>query len=206
MREYGLFGVGKSNKLMNNTPTNIIYLHGFLGSPQSSAALETAHYFQTYHPTISLLTPHIPPHLETALGLIAELVQQHGPCHFIGTSLGGFLATWAVEKFGGKAVLINPVASPAKLTTNFIGWHENSETQTRFFVDEAALLRLNSITPSKVHPERYWVLLQTADEVLDYRIAQAYYQGCKMQIEEGGSHRFDQYALWLPRIASFLNP
>lgn len=191
---------------MNNTPANIIYLHGFLGSPQSSGALETAHYFETHHPTISLLTPHIPLNLEAALDLISELVHQQGPCHFIGTSLGGFLATWAVEQFGGRAVLINPVASPAKLTSSFIGWHENRQTNERFYVDEAALLRLDSITPPQIHTERYWVLLQTADEVLDYRIARAYYQGCKMQVEEGGSHQFDRYASWLPHIATFLNP
>lgn len=189
---------------METTIPTIIYLHGFLGSPQSPSALDTAAYFQTHHPNFSLLIPHIPPDLNEAIKIITDLVKTHRPCHFIGLSLGGFLATWAVETFGGKAVLINPVASPAKLTSHFVGWHENKDTHARFFVDEAALLGLNAIAPKTIDTQRYWVLLQKADEVLDYRLAQTYYQGCKMDTEEGGSHHFDQYPLWLPRIVTFL--
>jgi predicted esterase YcpF (UPF0227 family) len=48
------------------------------------------------------------------------------------------------------------------------------------------------------------VLLQTADEILDYRDAQTRYQGARFVIEEGGDHSFMHYEQHLPDIYEFL--
>ena len=39
----------------------------------------------------------------------------------------------------------------------------------------------------------YLVLLQSGDEVLDYRDAQQRYSGCKIILESGGDHSFIDY-------------
>lgn len=188
---------------MTNTPT-IIYLHGFLGSSQSPGALETIAYFREYYPDIKLFVPDIPADLTQAITIITGIVQQYGPCHFIGISLGGFLATWAAETFGGKAVLINPVTNPEKIKAKFVGWFENSDTHQRFLVTEEAFGQLQAIEPINIATDRYWVFLQTGDEVLDYRIAFERFGNCKITLEQGGSHHFEGYQKWLPHIARFL--
>lgn len=185
-------------------PTSIIYLHGFLSSPNSPGALETAAYFREHHPDIKLFLPEIPPDLTVAISIITKLIEQHGPCHFIGISLGGFLATWAAEKFGGKAVLINPVTYPEKIKAQFVGWFENNDTQQRFLVTEKAFGQLQAIEPETISADRYWVFLQTGDEVLDYQLAFERFRACKMTVEQGGCHYFEGYQKWLPQIVQFL--
>jgi len=52
--------------------------------------------------------------------------------------------------------------------------------------------------------EAYLVLLQSADEVLDYRLAEDRYQRHQVVIEQGGNHRFENLADYLPEINKFL--
>ena len=49
----------------------------------------------------------------------------------------------------------------------------------------------------------YLVLLQTADEVLDYRAAADYYRDHQLCIEAGGNHRFENLADHLAAIDQF---
>ena len=48
------------------------------------------------------------------------------------------------------------------------------------------------------------MLLQTGDEVLDYRLAESRYSGCRMTIEQGGDHSFQHFERPLPAIIEFL--
>jgi predicted esterase YcpF (UPF0227 family) len=185
------------------TPT-LVYLHGFLSSPQSEKATQTAAYLRQQHPHIPLIMPQLPADLKTTLALITDIIQQQGACRFIGTSLGGFLSSWAVEQFGGRAVLINPAVHPLQAMTSFLGWQENIYTGERIFITEEAVTQLQSIEPKQITPDRYWVCLQEADEILDYRIAKRRYQQCKLLIEPGGNHAFMNYDRWLPNIIQFL--
>ncbi|MHC3973272.1 YqiA/YcfP family alpha/beta fold hydrolase, partial [Pseudomonas aeruginosa] len=52
-------------------------------------------------------------------------------------------------------------------------------------------------------PERYQVWLQTADETLDYRAAQAFYRACALRIQAGGDHGFQGFARHLPALLAF---
>ncbi len=54
-------------------------------------------------------------------------------------------------------------------------------------------------------PENHLVLLQTGDEVLDYRLALDKYRDCQLIVERGGDHSFQNYADHLPRIFEFLS-
>ena len=89
----------------------------------------------------------------------------------IGSSLGGFYATWLAALRGCKAALLNPAIDPARDLAKYIGeqtaWHDPAE---RFyfapeFVDE---LRALKVTPLP-HPELAWALIAKEDEVLDWR-------------------------------------
>ena len=188
----------------------LIYLHGFLSSPQSEKAQLTKDYFAKHHPECKLVIPQLPntpdkirPVLET---LITEEKLAIGEgALVIGSSMGGYLATWLVESCGGKAVLVNPAVRPFELFQDYFGEHVNPYSQEKFTLRQQDMTTIAALnTPSVRSAKAYKVLLQTGDETLDYRQAEKKYQGSDMTIEQGGDHSFMNYADHLPAISAFL--
>ena len=124
---------------------------------------------------------------------------------FIGSSMGGYLATYFVEKYGGKAVIVNPAVTPYDLLVDYMGEHINPNTKERFEIAPAQIEQLRSLdTKLLKKPQSYKVLLQTLDETLDYTLAENKYQGADLVIEQGGNHSFEGYQHHLPAIYAFL--
>jgi predicted esterase YcpF (UPF0227 family) len=185
----------------------VIYLHGFLSSPQSQKAAQFFEYVRANYPDLAIEIPQLANYPNDALAIIEQLVAKHKgkKLRFIGSSLGGFLSTFMVEKYSGKAVLVNPAVRPFELLVNFLGEHINPNTQQPFLlenkhIDELLLLDTPTLKPTS----DYWVLLQTADETLDYRQAETKYQDYKLSIEQGGDHSFQDFQRFLPDIFRFL--
>jgi predicted esterase YcpF (UPF0227 family) len=185
----------------------VIYLHGFLSSPQSQKAAQFFEYVRANYPDLAIEIPQLANYPNDALAIIELLVAKHKgkKLRFIGSSLGGFLSTFMVEKYSGKAVLVNPAVRPFELLVNFLGEHINPNTQQPFLlenkhIDELLLLDTPTLKPTS----DYWVLLQTADETLDYRQAETKYQDYKLSIEQGGDHSFQDFQRFLPDIFRFL--
>jgi predicted esterase YcpF (UPF0227 family) len=185
----------------------VIYLHGFLSSPQSQKALQFFEYVKANYPDLAIEIPQLADYPNEALAIIEQLVTKHKgrKLRFIGSSLGGFLSTFMVEKYSGKAVLINPAVRPFELLVDFLGEHINPNTQQPFLLENKHIddLRLLN-TPTLKPTSDYWVLLQTADETLDYRQAETKYQDYKLSIEQGGDHSFQDFQRFLPDIFRFL--
>lgn len=129
------------------------------------------------------------------------------PICVIGSSLGGFWATYLVEHgLADKAVLINPAVSPHTRFDEFVGRplaHYSGEhsVTTLGEKDLQDLIALDTLHITR--PKQYWLMVQTADETLDYQLAVAKYHDCKQLIEHGGNHSFIGYENWLPRIIDF---
>lgn len=186
-------------------PDRILYLHGFLSSPASLKARQTQAYLAEHRPDITFVCPQLPSDPQSCITLLNRLIEQHQPPRLIGSSLGGFLSTYLVERFGGKAVLINPAVHPDKLMHDYLGEHTNPYTQECFSVSAQDADILASIKPPHLtQPENYWVLLQTGDETLDYQQAADKYAHSKLTIEQGGDHSFQGYQRHLPEIVRFL--
>ncbi len=185
----------------------IIYLHGFLSSSQSLKAAQTLEFVRANYPDLTIEVPQLPNYPQNAATIIEQLVAKHKgkKLRFIGSSLGGYLSTFMVEKHSGKAVLINPAVRPFELLVDFLGEHVNPYTQEAFLLENNHVDELRQLdTPSlKAHSD-YWVLLQTADETLDYRQAENKYQNYKLTIEQGGDHSFQDFQRFLPDIFRFL--
>ncbi len=185
----------------------ILYLHGFNSSPESWKARALQAWMAEQGCAGQLLVPAVPEnpqHAEQALlQLTQDLCAQHDVT-LIGSSLGGFYATWLAETFDCKAVLVNPAVKPHELLSKYLGENSNYHTGktwtfTREDVDVLARLQQAGITK----PERYYVLLQTGDETLDYRQAADYYAAASPTIEQGGDHAFTGFERYFEKIMTF---
>ncbi len=187
----------------------LLYIHGFNSSPKSEKGVLTANFLASQFPGVRLLQPQLPSDIDEAAKLLADLTQEacerDEPLRFIGSSLGGFYATWLAETFGGKAALINPAVSPYDLFEEFLGPQHNPYTDEHYQVLPEHREALKSYDVEAIaNPDRFFVLLQTGDEVLDYRLALDKYHCCRMLIEPGGDHSFVGFERQLPDIAAFL--
>ncbi|MFC3121170.1 YqiA/YcfP family alpha/beta fold hydrolase [Agaribacter flavus] len=186
---------------------HLIYLHGFLSSPQSVKAQQTLAFFKQILPSTNVHVPMLPGDISKAIAKIDALVNTLPvtELRFIGSSMGGFLATYFVENYGGKAVLVNPAVEPHSLLKNYLGAHTNPYTGERFHIHSEQLRVLKGIYQHRLNnKEHYFVMLQTGDETLDYRLAKQRYSGSKMLIEQGGDHSFVNYDRHLHEIVDFL--
>ncbi|NCP63373.1 MAG: esterase YqiA [Paraglaciecola sp.] len=185
----------------------VVYLHGFLSSPQSLKAQQTLAYAQQHWPQIQLEIPALCNHPQAAIDMIESLLRQFvgRPVHFIGSSMGGYFSTYFTQRQGGKAVLINPAVKPYELLADYLGDHLNPYTGENFSLDQRHVEELLCLdTPLIEQPQRYWVLLQRGDETLDYRLAETKYHGAKFTIEDDGDHSFQGFERFLPDIFRFL--
>jgi predicted esterase YcpF (UPF0227 family) len=98
--------------------------------------------------------PQLPPSPAQAMQLVMAGVAQWPKAQMavMGSSLGGFYATWVAEQTGCPAVLINPAVNPARDLANYIGeqthWHDPAQSfffQPEF-VDELRLLEVRDLT------------------------------------------------------------
>lgn len=185
----------------------LIYLHGFLSSPASVKAQATKTFWQANYPDVTFVCPQLPYYPEDAKQYLDDLVAAHQGAQigFIGSSLGGFLSTYLSDNYGGKAVLINPAARPHEVLADYLGEHQHPYTNEKFTLTAEHMQQLlNMYQEVPKNPQNFWVLLQTEDETLDYREAEAKYQGAKLTVEQGGDHAFQGYERFLPDIFRFL--
>lgn len=184
----------------------LIYIHGFNSSPASLKSRQTAEWLSLHYPDVPFHCPRLNNEPDKAIRQLQALVESaKRPVGLVGSSMGGYYATWLAEQYSLRAVLVNPAVMPYKLMLDYLGENANYHTGERYVlkqkhVDEVH--RLEVRTP--LHRDRYWVLLQTEDEVLDYRQAEARYDGCRMTIEQGGDHSFQHFERFLPDIFDFL--
>jgi len=189
---------------MKESRQHVIYLHGFNSSPASLKARLFADYCASCG--IDTLIPALSPDPGAALAALEKLVvKTPRPALLVGSSLGGYYATCLAERHGLKAALVNPAVAPFEhLGSEFLGPHCNPHTGEVFIFTVAHVEALRRMqVPEISEPARYLLLVQTADEVLDYRRALRFYSGCEQLVQVGGNHAFEDFAAVLPRILRF---
>ncbi len=183
----------------------IVYLHGFNSSPASGKARQLGEHMARLGREADYVCPALANSPREAIAQVEAALAPHaGPVTLIGSSLGGFYATHLAEKHGWKAVLVNPAVHAHRLLRDALGpqtnWHSGEKWElTEAHLDELAALDVAAIT----RPERYLLLAQTGDEVLDYRDAVAYYAGATQIIETGGDHGFADFERHFQTILDF---
>lgn len=184
---------------------HLIYLHGFNSSAQSVKAQQAKQYFNQHFPELAFCCPQLLTQPRAAIAQIEEIISQlDGEWALIGSSLGGYFSSYFAEKYQKQAVLVNPAVKPYELLNNFLGEQVNPYTGERYLVESHFIADLKALEPKQVNEKQYFVLLQTADEVLDYTEAETRFAGSKMLVEQGGDHSFVGFDNKLPDIANFL--
>jgi hypothetical protein len=183
----------------------IVYLHGFNSTPGSHKAQTLLAYMKARGLDHLYACPALPHRPEEAARMIEDLLGRHAaqPTTLIGSSLGGFYATYFAEKRSCRAILIQPAVSPHVGLAALLGPQRNPYSGERYQLTHEHLEAWRALAVDKIDPERYLLLLETGDEVLDWREAALKYAGARTVIRDGGDHTLRSFPEHLPRILAF---
>ena len=181
----------------------LIYIHGFNSSPASFKAKVLHDRLAALGRADKFVAPALPHSPAAAAALLAELARRHPQAVLIGSSLGGYYATWLAENFGLHAVLVNPAVRPYELLAAYVGTQKNLHTGEDYEFTAQHVAELRALEVGAITPECYLLMVETGDEVLDYRQAIEKYRGAQQLVIEGGDHGFSDFADYLDRVLAF---
>jgi predicted esterase YcpF (UPF0227 family) len=184
----------------------ILYLHGFRSSPRSFKARVMHARMEELGRAEELICPQLPASPAAAMDLAGKLTARYRPeeLSIVGSSLGGYYATWLTERIGCRAVLLNPAVVPMIDLEPHVGvttaYHSDEPFEfKREYIAELRALEVPKIT----RPERYFLIAATGDEVLDYRTMVAHYQGAKQHVIGGSDHAISEFPAYVDVVIGF---
>jgi predicted esterase YcpF (UPF0227 family) len=183
----------------------ILYLHGFNSSPQSRKAQQLKEHLEERGMGDRFACPLLPHRPNEAIRVAEQELQSRrsGSVTLVGSSLGGFYATYLSERHGLRAVLINPAIDPHVGLRPYIGTQRKYHSDETYELTDEHLREWERQFVPDIHPERYLLLVETGDEVLDYRVAVKRYRGAQQVVVQGGDHSFSSFSEQLPLIIGF---
>ena len=121
----------------------ILYLHGFRSSPQSFKARLLGERMTELGIGEQYICPLLPASPQEVIALSLKLVDGCAPEELtvIGSSLGGFYATYLAERLGCRAVLLNPAVRSFRDLEKYVGvttrFHDGEPFEfKREYIDE----------------------------------------------------------------------
>ncbi len=180
----------------------IIYIHGWnsSGNARKAELLKKELANNTEYEVASYTLKSHPREAIKQLAEIIESEKESRKVHLIGSSLGGYYAVYLAESLNLKAAMVNPAVWAYKIFENDRGENLNPNTNEKYIIDQEWVDSLEEIFIETPDTKRYLVLLQTADETLDYRYAEKYFSGAKTIIDQGGSHSFEDLESKIPEM------
>ncbi len=184
----------------------ILYLHGFRSTPRSAKAQLVAQHMSELGKADQYICPQLPASPELAAELIQTLAFPFAADELtiIGSSLGGYYATWLAERTGSRTILLNPAIHPERDLEKYIG------VQTVYGSDEMIEIKpefmqdLHDLQVTQItQPERYFLVAATGDEVLDWREMVAKYPGVKQHIIQGSDHGLSDFDQIIDEVLGF---
>jgi predicted esterase YcpF (UPF0227 family) len=122
----------------------------------------------------------------------------------VGSSLGGFYATYLAEQTGCRVVLVNPAIYPARDLAPYVGplrtYHDDQPMELLAeHISELHALNTNTLTLT----ERYFLIAAKGDEVIDWRDMVARYPGVRTILRDGSDHGLSEFAEHVPEVIAF---
>ena len=188
--------------------THLLYLHGFRSSPKSTKAQHMASVMAAQFRQVHWWCPQLPPSPKAAAELILASTRDWpaATSAVMGSSLGGFYATWLASQFDVRAVLINPAVFPARDLAKYIGeqttWQAPEE---RFYFAPEFVTELKALEVGALeNPQRVLTFIAKGDEVLDLREMSGRYPNSQQVVLEGGDHALSDFEQHVPQVLQFL--
>ncbi|MBL4728860.1 MAG: esterase [Gammaproteobacteria bacterium] len=185
----------------------VLYLHGFLSSPRSLKAQQALAYCIEIGLGENITIPQMSHGPAETLAQLHALIDENGSDQLviIGSSLGGYYATYLSEFYQAPAVLINPAVRPYELWESHLGENRNYHSDeihvvTREHIEELRLIDVTTLSKAK----NFRVFVQKGDETLDYRQALEKFGADQCVVHENGSHSYDDFEHELPVMFDFL--
>jgi uncharacterized protein len=184
----------------------IVYLHGFRSSPKSNKAMQLRAALRSRGREDEFVCPELPvsPREASAAALAAVHGVEPSRLALVGSSLGGFYATWLAERLGCRAVVLNPAVHPDLDLKAHLG------RQTVYFSDrqiELAADHLDELraidTPAITRPERYFLVAATGDEVIDWTQMTRKYALCRQRVIQGSDHALSDFGRYIDEVIAF---
>lgn len=183
-----------------------VYLHGFNSSPQSFKARALGARLAARGRADDFCAPALPHRPKDAIATAESVMRGHDPrtLTLVGSSLGGHYATWLAERHGVRAVLVNPAIGPADLLGAALGEQTNLYTGEKYELTPAHVEQLRALDVETItRPERYLLVIASADEVLDSRVAIERFRAARRIVHEGGDHGFADFTRYLDTVIDF---
>lgn len=184
----------------------ILYLHGFRSSPLSTKTSLLAARMQALGRGDEYICPQLPASPRAAVELALEIASNIAPAELtlIGSSLGGYYATWLAERLGCRAVLLNPAVHAARDLATQVGvktqYHSNEAFEFKAgYIEELKALEVQQTT----HPERYFLIAATGDELLDWREMVAQFPQARQRVIEGSDHGLSDFSQYVDEVLAF---
>jgi predicted esterase YcpF (UPF0227 family) len=187
----------------------VLYLHGFLSTPASTKARQLHAALADAGRGAEFVCPALPVSPRAAVELALATIGQEDPARLsiVGSSLGGYYATWLAERLGCRAVLLNPAVRPYENLAARVGRQVEFGTGRAVDIRPEHLEELRALEiPAPSRPQRYLLVAATGDEVLDHRQMIARYAGCRMHIVPGSDHALSDFERHLPEVLRFIAP
>jgi len=188
--------------------THLLYLHGFRSSPKSTKAQHMASVMAAQFGQVHWWCPQLPPSPKAAAELILAGTRDWpaATSAVMGSSLGGFYATWLASQLDVRAVLINPAVFPARDLAKHIGeqttWQAPEE---RFYFAPEYVTELIALEVGALeNPQRVLAFIAKGDEVLDWREMSGSYPNSQQVVLEGGDHALSDFEQHVPQVLQFL--
>ena len=189
--------------------THLLYLHGFRSSPQSMKAKKVAARVLAHHPAVTWWCPQLPPSPRQAMAMVMQGIAgwPRASMAVVGSSLGGFYATWVAQQTGCPAVLLNPAVDPARDLAAYIGeqtaFHNPEE---RFFFEPVFVDELRAlVTGPASDPRNTFAVIAKGDELLDWREMTGRYPGARIKLLEGSDHALSDFDDHMDAVFDFLD-
>jgi len=184
----------------------ILYLHGFRSSPHSFKARLLGERLRALGRGDDYVCPQLPASPRQAIELAQQLMHRKAPedVVLIGSSLGGYYATWLAEQSGCRAVLLNPAVKPPRELEQYVGVSTAYHSGEPFEFKREYIAELQALTvPHITRPQRYFLIAATGDEVLDWREMTAHYAQARQHVIQGSDHGLSDFAGHIDEVLAF---
>ncbi len=175
----------------------VLYIHGFASCGEGNKSRTLKKHLK------DVMAPNLPIRPKEAVKYLDEIIANNDIDMLVGSSLGGFYATYLGQKHNKRGVLINPSVRPYNTLKKSLGINRRFCDGAEFEWKEEYLKELLNLDVKNLRKNLFLVLLQTGDEVLDYREALKKFSNQRCVVEYGGNHRFENIEDYICMIKNF---